>query len=544
MFKESQESTPQDLFSSVAQNLNGSKLKELEDGNGWQNQFYREVTSRIDESVFKPLYAEKYGRPNASARILTAMILLKEGQGWTDAQLYENCRYNLKAMRALGLTNLSDEVPVPSTYYDFKLKLDQYHRDEGVSIFDEVFKQITQDQIGRYKITGSEIRIDSKLIQTNIRNYTRLQKILQAIQVFQSSLGKEHKTRLAKKADKAFLIEIMSKTPENHTYGMKNEEKEEWLGRVGFLMRKLVNIYTSKDSPYYEALKRMLEEQYDYEDKRNVPPTPKDPKKIAPDSMQSIHDEEATFRRKGQGHTEQQVSGYSVNITENCKEDEIALITDVRVEKSTYSDNEYLIPSIEATEQLTHKTVTDIWTDGGYDSIENRMHLGGLENKKKWHLSKTKGSTAYEFAENENGDILVKDTTTNVTECAVLTKKGAYRIRSQRGKQRYVYFKKENVKSYLLLNNIRPKTETSNKRANVEATIHQIFCTPNGKKTRYRGKLRNILYAISRCIWVNFRRIADFWIEKSKKDIQRELERLVFMLFFNLRLWKCVSLVH
>jgi hypothetical protein len=512
MFRKSQESTPQDLFSSVSQNVGEGKLKELTDESAWHNLFYREVTSQIDESIFKKLYSEVNGRPNAPVRVMTAMILLKEGQGWTDEQLYENSRYNMKVMRALGLTNLNDEVPVASTYYDFKVKLDKHHTDTGINLFDEVFKQITRGQIGRYKIKGSEIRMDSKLIQSNIRNYTRLQKLIQGIQAFQHSLGSTHKTRLKKKVDKAFLEDIMSKTPENHTYGMGNQKKEEWLERLGFLLRKIVNLYSAKDSKYYAALKTMFTEQYEYEEKKNTPPRPRQNGNIPADTIQSIHDTEASYRKKGQVENQQQVRGYSANITENCSDGELSLITDARVEKATFSDDAYLKGAVINTEKLTQTPVNDVWTDGGYDSIVNRKQFGEWATK-TWHLSKLKGSNTYRFERGANGEIIVTDLNTNITQTATLTKKGKYRIPSQRKTQHYVYFDQETIDTQLILNEVRPVNESLKKRANVEATIHQVFCSLKGTKTRYRGRLRNAMFVLSRCIWVNFKRIAEYLLK-------------------------------
>jgi len=43
------------------------------------------------------------------------MLVLKEGYGWSDAQLFEECRFNILTMRALGMMNLNDEVPTEST---------------------------------------------------------------------------------------------------------------------------------------------------------------------------------------------------------------------------------------------------------------------------------------------------------------------------------------------------------------------------------------------------------------------------------------------
>ena len=56
---------------------------------------------RVDETVFSVLYTRGKGAPNASLRVLVGMMILKEGQGWSDEQLFENCNFYLHALSAL-----------------------------------------------------------------------------------------------------------------------------------------------------------------------------------------------------------------------------------------------------------------------------------------------------------------------------------------------------------------------------------------------------------------------------------------------------------
>jgi len=93
MFKKSKASSSPDLFAGISQHLNAKKVKQLENKNGWHNCFYQEVTSRIDEAIFTPLYSGENGRPNSSIRILIGMLILKEGNNWTDEQLFESCNF-------------------------------------------------------------------------------------------------------------------------------------------------------------------------------------------------------------------------------------------------------------------------------------------------------------------------------------------------------------------------------------------------------------------------------------------------------------------
>jgi len=83
---------------------------------------------RINKTIFKDLYKNSDGAPNASARVLVAMTILKEGQGWSDEQMFENCNYNLLFRGALGLMNLDDAPPVALTYYLFRKRLVEYNK--------------------------------------------------------------------------------------------------------------------------------------------------------------------------------------------------------------------------------------------------------------------------------------------------------------------------------------------------------------------------------------------------------------------------------
>ena len=116
MFRKSQPSSQPDLFSNIESHFRERKQEQLNDENGWHNVFYRHLTSQVDESVFSVLYNASQGRPNASIRQLFSMLVLKEGYGWSDAQLFDECRFNILTMRALGMMNLNDEVSTESTY--------------------------------------------------------------------------------------------------------------------------------------------------------------------------------------------------------------------------------------------------------------------------------------------------------------------------------------------------------------------------------------------------------------------------------------------
>ncbi|ULB34475.1 transposase [Proteiniphilum propionicum] len=138
MFKKSDENPQLGIFSSPTEYFRDSKKKEYLKNDSWHNRFRNHVVMRVDESIFRPLYSNGTGAPNASIRILVGMMILKEGQGWSDAQLFENCAYNLLVRSALGLMSLEDAEPVSSTYYLFRRNLVDYAREHGEDLFKKV----------------------------------------------------------------------------------------------------------------------------------------------------------------------------------------------------------------------------------------------------------------------------------------------------------------------------------------------------------------------------------------------------------------------
>ena len=177
MFKKSDENPQLGIFSSPTEYFRDSKKKEYLKNDSWHNRFRNHVVMRVDESIFRPLYSNGTGAPNASIRILVGMMILKEGQGWSDAQLFENCAYNLLVRSALGLMSLEDAEPVSSTYYLFRRNLVDYAREHGEDLFKKCQGQITRDQLLEFEVSGKQVRMDSKLVGSNIAWYSRYELI-------------------------------------------------------------------------------------------------------------------------------------------------------------------------------------------------------------------------------------------------------------------------------------------------------------------------------------------------------------------------------
>jgi hypothetical protein len=506
MFRASPDSSQIDLFSNIEQFLRERDQEKLNDPHAWHNVFLDQVTKRIPEERFAELFDEENGRPNAPIRLLVAMLILKEGFGWSDEQLFEAIHFNLLVRRALGLLNLTDEVPVESTYYLFKQRLYRYQRDTGINLLHEVFQELTRDQAKRLGVVGEKLRMDSTLLDSNLATCTRLQLIIGCLQEFYKSLTDEQKGRLSE-ADREFLGRLCAKRPSRLIYGLDETIKKEWLEGFGDLLLRLHQTYSRQSSPRYELIERLLLEQYQIEgEEQRVLLKPA--KEIGADSLQSPHDEDAAYRKK----KDETVRGYSANITETC-EDDLNLIVDVQVEPATAADNAYLNKAVRNSEAVLESSTREISADGAYYSEENETYA--QEQDKEIHYTGFPGKPGrYDYARTEEG-VAVTDRESGETQLAEEYQSGRYRFRDNNGKWRYITDKDLDTAECRRRTEDLPR-ELFNRRCNVEATIFQLCYHTNKKKLKYRGKFRVQLWAVCRVAWINMKRIASYQAKQAE----------------------------
>ena len=379
MFKPSPTSRQTDVFSSFESHFSESKTEKLNDPSAWHNRFCEYMTSRIDEDPYAILFSDSLGRPNASIRVLVAMLFLKEGFGWSDQELFEQCGFNLLVMRALGFVNLDDEIPVPSTYYLFKKQLFTYQTEHGVDLVGDTFRSLTAEQASLLGVCGDFVRMDSKLIGSNIANCCRLQLVLGCLRAFWKSLTPKQRSRVSSR-DEKLLKPLLDRRPNQLVYGLSNDEKAKKLKEYGKLLRRLLKHYNPSDTDRYDQIQRLYKEQIAIRSKKL---TPKASQEIPADSLQSAHDPEAAYS----GKPNQKVKGYRVNLTETCNPGSLNLVTDVQVAPVNTSDVRFLQSAIEQTEALVGE-VREVSADGGYNSPEHRaafpdkaLHFTGLQSK-------------------------------------------------------------------------------------------------------------------------------------------------------------------
>ena len=503
MFKKSTTNHQLGLFSTPSTLMCKRESKQYDDELEWHSQFYRNVTCNIDEEVFRPLYTDKhFGAPTKHIRQLVAMNILKEGAGCSDEQLFENCRYNLLWRKALGLFNLDDECPSPASYYLLRAKICEYEQadEKHVNLFEECFRKLTAAQVKTYKVSGRAVRMDSKLISSNIAWYSRYEII--HITLVKSTTA-EDAQRISDQMIRQHLIDFLAEDAEKTVYRTDSETMGKRLLDLGIVIYNLLMAFPDTEKM---LLRRVFDEQYDVDKDHNV--TLRDKAKITASSVQNPNDTDAAYRSKNG----KKVKGYSVNITETCDEqDKPNLITDVEVKPANAADNGYVADSVKNTAEVTGNKVDTVHADGAYQSPDNRKLANDPDNGFNFVANGIQGKpTRFDLNLHEDGTLEVTDRSSAEVMNATNVKEGKWRIpfTDKNGKKNYRYFDKDDIERC----KARRQTESipweeRKKRNNVEASIFQYCFHTRNNKTRYRGLIKHTLQAIARCAWINMRRL-------------------------------------
>lgn len=499
MFRKTSQKQQMGIFTSPNSFLNDRSERFYGEIGAWHNLFRTQVTLRVEESLFEPLYSKENGSPNASVRIMVAMMILKEASRWSDSQLFEQCRFNLLVRRALGLVNLDDPIPTESTYYLFLKRIVDHEKQGNPNLLEETFTAVTKGQAKEFQVSGRSIRMDSKLLGSNIAWLSRYELVHETLRLFCSKTDIKKLESTLSPAEMELVKSLLSEEGNKVVYRCSGEEIKMRLIDLGMLAYRLVKVFEGSSEAHYTTVSRLFEEQFDVNEEKTVIPKPKE--SIAADSIQSPHDTDCNYRNKDGNR----VKGYSVNVTESCDKDGLNLISGVDVKKADAADNGFLEKGVARAGEVFSDPVKKIHTDGAYHSPSNQEFVA--KKNAELILNAIQGPKGrYDLEMDENGILTVKDLKTEMTVEALKMKNGEkWRIKTD---EHYTYFTDKEIKACLLRKKIESiPQEVLNIRNNVEATIFQLGYHYPNDKTRYRGLIKHKMWANIRSLWINFVRI-------------------------------------
>lgn len=132
-------------FDAFIDNLNNQEME-------WYATFRNHVTKQIEDYDFEEL-TEEGVRSLLPMKTLAAMIIMKEGFGWGDAELINECKNDLRVRHALKIDDVS-AVPPATALNKFRALLADFAQGTGIDLMAELVDKLT-DTEGPVKKLGS-----------------------------------------------------------------------------------------------------------------------------------------------------------------------------------------------------------------------------------------------------------------------------------------------------------------------------------------------------------------------------------------------------
>ena len=270
---------------------------------------------------------------------------------------------------------------------------------------------------------------------------------------------------------------------------------------------------------------------------------PKSHQELRADSLQSVDDLEATYRRKGR----RDYKGYVANLSETCDPDNaLQLITKVQVAPNHTNDRDLLLEALPDLRERT--TLETLYTDGAYSGTDVDPALaqhqveqiqtgivGKILDPGKLNLAD------FEIELNEPGvptritcpqgqsvpvklsirkksyqadfDLLLCQTCPHHLDGGCLARPG-----KMRSSYRLSFLPSKVTVAKRRRKMLQSKQEGKNHRAAIEGTVREVKHPYPTGKLPVRGLFRMTCVMVSSAAMTNIRRIHHYWEEKRKEE--------------------------
>jgi hypothetical protein len=513
MFKKNVDHTQADIFG-LYNTLPEKMKKGVEKSEHYT--FYKLIFCNIKEALFSKLYSDKKSRPNAPINAMVASLILMHRYNWTYEQLFEHIQFHILVKIALGLDNI-DEMPFcPATLFNFQNRLAKHFIQTGENLLEQVFDQLTEKQLKTLKLKTSIQRTDSFAAASNIRNYSRLQLLVELVIRIYRILSDKDKKRFLQHFEP-----YINKTSGQYIYPLQASDIPHEIEKIGQLYHWIEKNLKASYAGYdiFKTFERVYAEHFTIvHEKVEV----KSNNQLKSDCVQSPDDLDATYRKKNGKH----IKGQSINIVETAHPDnKVNLITDISTNPLNKDDSKVLNERLDTIKEKTPE-LKELHFDGAY---------GSSDNDKKFEKHKiTPVQTAVRGAKPAVAMNIEKVSETEYTVSCPLQSvhseptrkrhKAAFDLAickrcSSRDKcqtlrmnhHRVFYFSNEyylRQRRQKIIDSIPIKRRKL--RSNVEATVSEFVRKMPNKKLKVRGAFKASIFALSCAISINFGRIYRF----------------------------------
>ena len=348
------------LFDSVAIGLTDREKKALD--NSWAHYFAEDIFPNIDEKPYAALYSDKPSRSNTPVNVCIGALILKELHGISDDALVENILLDVRYQYALHTTSFAEQPVSDKTMTRFRNRCYQYEAKTGVDLIHATMTDLAEKIAKLMDVSPDIRRMDSMMIESNIRKLSRLELIYTCI------------AKLCKYIEKKTSIKL----PEGLAHYTEDNDfnKVVYHNRSDDTDDKMLTLLKDADALFslcgeeckgareFELFSRCMGEQTVVEGGSRRLATKEDGT-MGSSILQNPSDPDATFRSKaGKEHR-----GYVANVVEDVGTNG-SVVTDYQFEDNTYSDSQFLKDYVGRHEPRDGKEGTLV-ADGAYSGDEN-----------------------------------------------------------------------------------------------------------------------------------------------------------------------------
>ena len=459
--------------------LSERKQRMLE--NSWAKAFSDHIFLNIDEYIFAPLFSENTNsRPNAPINVIVGALILKELTGMTDDEIIESMEFDFRFQFALHTISFEQQPISDRSFSRFRSRCAAYELTTGIDLIHQCIISLSKYISEYMKLDGSIKRMDSMMIEANIRRMGRLELLYTCLSNLVNDIKQDGLLSLPEK----YAHYHDSNDRNKVIYHDRETSTADKLQKVIDDAIELLHLSEDKysESRDYQLLLRAISEQ--------TKPDPDDDSKRIPkgkgDSMdssvlQNPSDPDATFRSKaGKNHR-----GYAANIIETVDENG-SVISDYQYDVNTHSDSSFIKEYLE--ELPEQKETMAIIADGAYNSEE----IQKLASKKNVGVITTglSGKTPNEIL----GNFTFSDDGKEVLVCPNGYAPKSNNYISQTGNVRISFDKEKCINCpYKDKCNPKIKARTASKYVSKKASDHinQIRERRNNETYQLIGRIRN-----------------------------------------------------
>ena len=510
MFKTNDRHTQTDIFG-LFNSLPERMKKKIEHSEEYT--FYKLIFSNIKEDIFSGLYSDKNSRPNAPINAMVSSLILMHRYQWTYEELFKHIEFNILTKIALGLDSLETMPFCPATLFNFQNRLSRHFAETGEILLEKVFDHLTEKQLKTLKIKTHIQRTDSLAAASNIRNYTRLQLLVELLLRIWRILSDEDKTRFKEQFEP-----YVNKTSGQYIYSLQASDIPHEIEKIAHLYYWIdQNLKPSyAECEIFKTFERVYAEQFVVvQEKVEIKP----PEHISSSSVQSPDDLDATYRNKDR----KDIRGQSINVVETAHpENPLNLITDVSVHPVNKDDSKVLHERLDTLKEKTPE-LEELHFDGAYGSSDNdrKCEQHGI-NPVQTAVRGPKPAVEMSIEKISDKAYTISCLQQTVTPAPTRKRHKAIfdlavckrcPLRStcptiKRKKDRVLYFTHEYFLALKRQKRINSLPEERKKlRSNVEATVNEFVCKMPHRKLKVRGAFKASVFAFSVALGVNFGRI-------------------------------------